>query len=178
MRRSFGYAAALGVIWLVAAGLRPATTYHLAPLLVAVTPPLVLRSGESSADVRDVVTAAVAGVALALGLTLFLTVTDWLRGPSLLPFGGVLWRYHGESPWVFVTLAVDDADEIDARVPRSGGFGSVKVSVHIGETEWSTSIFPDKASGSYVLPIKRAVRDQEKLEVGDMARVILRLDLD
>ena len=87
MRRGFGYAAALGVVWLVAAGLRPATTYHLAPLLVALTPPLVLLSGESGFDVRGVVTTATAGVALALGLTLFLTVIDWLRGPSLLPFG-------------------------------------------------------------------------------------------
>ncbi len=97
---------------------------------------------------------------------------------AIYEFLGVLRRYHGESPWVFVTLDADDADEIHARVPRSGGFGSVKVNVHIGETKWSTSIFPDKASGSYMLPIRRAVRDREKLEVGDVARVILRLDLD
>ncbi len=90
MRRGFGYAAALGVVWLVAAGLRPATTYHLAPILVAATPPLVLLAGEFGLDARAVITTATAGVALALGLTIFLTVTDWLRGPSLLPFGSAV----------------------------------------------------------------------------------------
>ena len=93
-------------------------------------------------------------------------------------FSDVLWEYSGEAPWVFVTLGVEDADEIRARVPRSGGFGSVKVNAHIGETEWSTSIFPDKASGSYLLPVKRSVRDRENLIVGDVTSVILRVDLD
>ena len=31
-------------------------------------------------------------------------------------FSGVLWEYPGEAPWVFITLAVEDADEIHARV--------------------------------------------------------------
>ena len=97
---------------------------------------------------------------------------------AIYQFSGMLWEYPGEAPWVFITLAVEDADEIHARVPRSGGFGSVKVKAHIGETEWSTSIFADKASGSYLLPVKRSVRDQEKLVVGDVASVILRIDLD
>jgi hypothetical protein len=35
-----------------------------------------------------------------------------------------------------------------------------------------------KASGSYSLPIKRGVRDEENLVVGDVASVILRIDLD
>ena len=83
---------------------------------------------------------------------------------AIYEFSGVLWEYSGEAPWVFITVGVEDGDEIHDRV--------------IGETEWSTSIFPDKGSGSYVLPIKRSVRDQEKLAVGDLASVILRIDLE
>jgi hypothetical protein len=40
---------------------------------------------------------------------------------------------------------------------------------------WTTSIFPDSARGSYVLPIKRSVRKAEALEVGDVASVTVRL---
>ena len=87
-RRALGYAAALGVFWVLAAAIRPATTYHLAPILVAATLPLVLVSEAPDSAVRRVITAAVAGAALAVAVPAVLIVTDWLRGPSLLPFGG------------------------------------------------------------------------------------------
>jgi len=45
----------------------------------------------------------------------------------------------------------------------------VKVHVRIRETEWNTSLFPDKSIGSYVLPIKRAVREREHLPIGATA---------
>ncbi len=38
------------------------------------------------------------------------------------------------------------------------GFGSIRVTARIGETAWATSVFPDKASGGWVLPVKKAVR--------------------
>ena len=38
-----------------------------------------------------------------------------------------------------------------------------------------TSIFPDSARGSYVLPIKRAVRTAEALDAGDIATVTVEL---
>ena len=84
-------------------------------------------------------------------------------------FSGELWEWGGKATWVFVSLPPDLADEIEDRVPHKGGFGSVKVRVRIGETEWSTSLFPDKSIGSYVLPIKRAVRNREQLPIGSKA---------
>jgi hypothetical protein len=88
-------------------------------------------------------------------------------------FDAALWLYPGESPWVFVTLPIEMAEEIEAVVPPSAGFGSIKVNVGIGGTEWSTSLFPDKESGSFVLPVKRAVREAESLEIGDTVYVTL-----
>jgi len=90
-------------------------------------------------------------------------------------FAGVLWEPPGESSWVFVTLSGEDSEEIRMRVPQRRGFGSVRVAVTVGETTWNTSIFPDSALGSYVLPIKRSVREQEGLEVGDVADLVIRL---
>lgn len=93
-------------------------------------------------------------------------------------FTAELWLYPGEAGWVFATLPVDDAEEIDELVPHKRGFGSVKVTARIGATEWSTSIFPDKASGSYLLPVKRPVRTKEKVDVGDEVVITLSVRFD
>lgn len=45
----------------------------------------------------------------------------------------------------------------------------------VGDSTWPTSIFPDSARGSYVLPIKRAVRTAEDLDAGDVAAVTVEL---
>jgi hypothetical protein len=39
----------------------------------------------------------------------------------------------------------------------------------VGTTSWTTSIFPGSGGGPYVLPVKRAVRRAEDLDVGDVA---------
>ena len=59
-----------------------------------------------------------------------------------------------------MTLPEDAADEIKAIADGSvrRGFGSVRVEATVGPTTWRTSIFPSKESGSYVLPVKKAVR--------------------
>ena len=96
----------------------------------------------------------------------------------VIQFTGILWEYQGEAPWVFMTLLAEDAEEVRDRVPERAGFGSVKVNAVIGESRWPTSVFPDKGSGSFVLPVKRAVRKQEDLDPGDIARVTLHIDVE
>lgn len=46
------------------------------------------------------------------------------------------------------------------------GFGSVKVTARIGESEWQTSLFPQK-TGGWFLPVKKPVRLAEGLDFGD-----------
>ena len=94
---------------------------------------------------------------------------------SIFEFSAALWECGGKDTWVFMTLPSEPADEIAELVPRRPGFGSVRVHVQIGETEWSTSLFPDKSLGSYVLPVKRSVRDREQLAIGDVADVTIRV---
>ena len=38
---------------------------------------------------------------------------------------------------------------------------------HFGKTTWKTSIFPDKKSGTYLLPLKADVRRREGIGAGD-----------
>lgn len=85
-----------------------------------------------------------------------------------------LWDARKTDSWTFVTLPVDLSDDIlDAAGSVARGFGSVRVEVTVGATTWRTSIFPGK--DAYVLPIKRAVRQAEGLEVGSTATVALEL---
>ena len=79
------------------------------------------------------------------------------------------WSAKESDNWVFVRLPTDEADAIKEMVTVKRGFGSVPVGVRCGTTEWRTSIFPDSKSGSYVLPIKKAVRKAETIDIGDTA---------
>jgi hypothetical protein len=89
-------------------------------------------------------------------------------------FEAPLWRWQGDAAWHFVTLPHDVADELDeiAAATRRG-FGSVRVEVTVGGTTWRTSVFPDTTAASFVLPVKRAVRDAERLVEG--SPVVVRL---
>ena len=42
--------------------------------------------------------------------------------------------------------------------PRRKGFGALRVTASIGETTWTTSIFPAAKLKSYLLPVKASVR--------------------
>ena len=89
-------------------------------------------------------------------------------------FPAEMWLHDGDAPWHFVTLPVEVADQIDAAGgDLRRGFGSIEVSVAIGATSWSTSIFPDAKAGSFVLPIKRTVREREQIVAGDTVTVSL-----
>ena len=87
---------------------------------------------------------------------------------------GPLIRWSGDkATWYFIVLTGDVVGEIHyAAMGRTGGFGSVKVEATIGDTRWSTSVFPDKKSGGFV---KAAVRKAESLSEGDQVQLSLRI---
>jgi hypothetical protein len=88
-----------------------------------------------------------------------------------------IWDARRADSWTFVSLPVEASRDIRNRAaaaPRRG-FGSMRVRVTVGDSTWTTSIFPDSARGSYVLPIKRAVRTAEDLDAGDVATVTVEL---
>jgi len=94
-----------------------------------------------------------------------------------LKFRGELWVYDGPGAWYFITLPVDIAEQIKFFREKHLGFGTVRVKVCIGETEWKTSLFPDKASNSFLLPIKADIRKKENLTVGETVFVKFEIDL-
>lgn len=95
---------------------------------------------------------------------------------NVFEFTAELWRYTGAAAWYFVTLPHDVADDIDEITgDERHGFGSVRVEVTVGASTWRTSIFPDNAASSFVLPVKKAIRVAEDLDDG--AAVTVRLAL-
>lgn len=97
-------------------------------------------------------------------------------GPGHFEFEAEVWEHSGSGSWHFVSLPEPIADDIEAAFGhRAKGFGSLRVDVTIGATRWQTSIFPDNKRGTYVLPVKKAVRVAERLSDGSQATVELEI---
>lgn len=102
----------------------------------------------------------------------------WQHARVTFEFTAPLWEWDARrtDSWVFCSLPPDVADEVlEVGEPVQRGFGSLRVEVTVGRTTWRTSVFPSSGQRTYVLPVKRAVRRAEGLDVGDEVRVHLRL---
>lgn len=89
-------------------------------------------------------------------------------------FESSVWRWDSEkASWFFLTLPVDTAEQLRFFFPLRRGFGSIPVKVQIGASQWKTSIFPDKKKGSFILPLKAAIRTAENFGEGDSVEVCL-----
>jgi len=93
-----------------------------------------------------------------------------------LAFAGELWHWRGPSPFHFVTVPEPESAEIEAvSATVSYGWGCIPVKGRVGETTFTTSLFPK--DGGYLVPVKDAVRKAEHLELGDIVEVRLTIDV-
>lgn len=94
-------------------------------------------------------------------------------------FKAELWLYPGEAGWHFLTLPAEVADDVRALTAgASKAFGSVKVQAEVDGHSWQTSLFRDSKSASYLLPVKKDVRDKAHLKDGDGVQVHLEVRTD
>jgi len=92
----------------------------------------------------------------------------------VISFEAEAWEHEGPASWYFISQPDAVADDIEAEFgQRAGGFGSVRVEVTIGATDWVTSLFPDNKRATYVLPLKKAVRKAEGITAGSIVTVRL-----
>ena len=95
---------------------------------------------------------------------------------------GPLWRWTGATngTWHFLTIDGEAGEALSGTAlmrkleGMARGWGSLKVVATIGESRWSTSVFPAKDTG-WLLPVKAAVRKAEGLGEGDAVSVELEL---
>lgn len=93
-----------------------------------------------------------------------------------ISFIGTLWKYNGASAWYFITIPKETATDIKHHsVQTKIAWGMLPVSVSIGKSSWNTSLFPDKRTQSYLLPIKSIIRKHEQLEEHDEISVVITL---
>ena len=70
--------------------------------------------------------------------------------------------------WHFVNVDKKQSAKLKEKYTEAKrGFGSIPVTATIGKTSWKTSIFQDKQSGTYLLPLKVKVRAAEGIAAGD-----------
>lgn len=91
-----------------------------------------------------------------------------------IEFNGKIFFWRGPAPWFFVTIPAKHSRAIKA-ISRlvTYGWGVIPVHVQIGETTFTTSLFPK--DGRYIVPIKASVRKAESLDKGD--KVTIRLEI-
>lgn len=89
-----------------------------------------------------------------------------------LEFIGELVYWRGPSPYHYVAVPPDGCELLHAVAPSATyGWGVIPVLVTIGETTFTTSLFPK--DGGYLVPVKDAVRRVERLELGDDVGIAL-----
>lgn len=82
-----------------------------------------------------------------------------------------VWRWKGGS-WHFANLPLKHSAEIQRRFGATArGWGSIRVRLKVGDTEWSTSLFPDRKKKTYLFAIKASVRKAEHIGAGDRITV-------
>ena len=92
-----------------------------------------------------------------------------------IEFTGTIFIWKGPAPWFFVTVPEEQSRDLQA-ISRfvTYGWGVIPVRALIGNTEWTTSLFPK--DGRYLVPIKASIRKAEKLDEGDHVRLRLAID--
>jgi hypothetical protein len=93
-----------------------------------------------------------------------------------------VWQGEAHGGIGYVVIAGEAAEAIRGHelmrrleLGKRRGFGSVKVTVRVGGSEWRTSVFPQKRGG-WFLPVKKAIQKAEGLAEGEPVEVELALD--
>ena len=87
-----------------------------------------------------------------------------------------MFAWRGPAPYHFVRVPDDEADQVrELAAAVTYGWGTVPVTVTIGATTVTTSLWP--RDGSYVVPLKDALRTPEGIALDDVVTVRLVIDV-
>lgn len=89
-------------------------------------------------------------------------------------FTGEVVEWRGPAPYLFVAVPPQASEEIKEAARGLSYWGQVPVHVAIGETDFSTALFPRE--GRYLVPVKVAVQRAEAIGEGAVVEVALRLN--
>src|SRR5580704_5557280 len=90
-------------------------------------------------------------------------------------FTGEVIEWRGPAPYLFVAMTTKESEDLKEEARGLIYWGQVPVHVTIGDTEFTTALFP--RDGRYLVPVKVAVQRAETIEEGAIVEVSLRLNV-
>lgn len=84
-------------------------------------------------------------------------------------FDGPVVEWRGPAPFFFLRVPEDESADIKLAARGIEYWGQVPVVVLIGQTEFTTALFPK--DGRYLIPLKNAVRTAAGIEPDQVLRV-------
>jgi hypothetical protein len=86
-------------------------------------------------------------------------------------FEGPVVAWRGPAPYFFVAIPEDASADIKFAASGVEYWGQVPVTVRIGDTEFTTALFP--RDGRYLLPLRNSVRLPAGIDVDQVLTVAL-----
>ena len=86
-------------------------------------------------------------------------------------FEGPVVEWRGPSPFYFLRIPEEESADIKFAARGIEYWGQVPVLVRIGDTEFTTALFPK--DGGYLIPLKVSVRLSAGIEVDEVLEVSL-----
>lgn len=93
--------------------------------------------------------------------------------PMEFEFEGVVVEWRGPPPYYFLRVPEDESADIKLAAKGIEYWGQVPVEARVGETEFTTALFPK--DGCYLLPLKTTVRVESGVGLDEVVAVGLDL---
>lgn len=92
-------------------------------------------------------------------------------------FTAKVWNYSstaGIGGWYIASLPKEMSKEIRENLKfLEEGWGRLKMTAKIGNTQWETAIWFDIKLGTYLLPLKAEIRKKEKIETEKEVEIMI-----
>jgi len=99
-----------------------------------------------------------------------------MTGKIKYTFTSPPWQHSSPGGWHFISLPKKLAKEIRSTLKsEEEGWGRLRAMAKIGNSEWKTAIWFDTKMGTYLLPLKAAIRKKEAITSGQRILVEIRL---
>ena len=94
-----------------------------------------------------------------------------MNGKIKYEFSAKTWQHSSPGGWYFVSLPAKIASEIRENLKwQEEGWGRLKATAKIGNSEWETAIWFDTRHNTYLLPLKAEIRKKEKIELNKVIK--------
>ncbi|MCK6616738.1 MAG: DUF1905 domain-containing protein [Cyclobacteriaceae bacterium] len=97
-----------------------------------------------------------------------------MNGKIKYEFTAKTWQYAAPNGWYFVSLPTEISTEIRENLKwQEEGWGRLKATAKIGNSQWETAIWYDTKHKAYLLPLKADIRKRENIKTGKNIKTIV-----